>query len=628
VRERQIIERVWQKESEKLLNSLIKLNLKYIYYRRKAMTIMPRQQIFSEGVFAVPAVWRVQIPNDLIDLKDVILDQFMSVETIKDEANLVFVKDDCLASEAYRIVVSLSKITITYGDYRGAVWALSTVIALSRNGVIRQQTIVDHPDFPFRGYLLDISRDKLPSLSTLKELIDKLMLVKINHLQLYVEGFVLKLPSFPDLPYDDPLTLPEFLDLQEYAKKRGIDLAPNINTFGHMTKWLALERYRDLAESPEGFFLEGYPFPPSTLNPLDERSQTLAKAICMDLLSVSKSPFFNLNGDEPFELGTGKSKTACQNESRGKIYLRHMRPLIEAVKQKARPMIFGDVIRNEPEAITGLPDGTVVIDWGYDRDYDFSLLSQKLQGKHDFILAPGTSSWNSFIGRFKDMKSSIDNARTNALNYGAIGMLLTDWGDFSHPQPLVVSYPAIAYFANTAWSGATNMSTALFEADSLLFDEQEDFADIVTQMAGYGDIEPMYLHNRTIAFASWMYVDKDKDHPLGFKHAIWSEALRRLSIGEDRAQRILDLSERSLARLTGASLEAREIRQAIRLVKAGVLLNRIVAGESRHVNEAKAILENVDKEYARLWLSRNRSCGLESSQYTVELLRSFLDNYY
>ena len=344
------------------------------------MTIMPRQQIFSEGVFAVPAVWRVQIPNDLIDLKDVILDQFMSVETIKDEANLVFVKDDCLASEAYRIVVSLSKITITYGDYRGAVWALSTVIALSRNGVIRQQTIVDHPDFPFRGYLLDISRDKLPSLSTLKELIDKLMLVKINHLQLYVEGFVLKLPSFPDLPYDDPLTLPEFLDLQEYAKKRGIDLAPNINTFGHMTKWLALERYRDLAESPEGFFLEGYPFPPSTLNPLDERSQTLAKAICMDLLSVSKSPFFNLNGDEPFELGTGKSKTACQNESRGKIYLRHMRPLIEAVKQKARPMIFGDVIRNEPEAITGLPDGTVVIDWGYDRDYDFQPAFAKTTG--------------------------------------------------------------------------------------------------------------------------------------------------------------------------------------------------------------------------------------------------------
>lgn len=41
-----------------------------------------------------------------------------------------------------------------------------------------------------RGVMLDISRDKVPTLKTLFEIVDLLSLLKINHLQLYVEGFL------------------------------------------------------------------------------------------------------------------------------------------------------------------------------------------------------------------------------------------------------------------------------------------------------------------------------------------------------------------------------------------------------------------------------------------------------
>ena len=46
--------------------------------------------------------------------------------------------------------------------------------------------ISDAPDFPARGVMLDISRDKVPTLETLFMLVDELASLKINQLQLYI----------------------------------------------------------------------------------------------------------------------------------------------------------------------------------------------------------------------------------------------------------------------------------------------------------------------------------------------------------------------------------------------------------------------------------------------------------
>ena len=47
--------------------------------------------------------------------------------------------------------------------------------------------IDDWPDFPARGVMLDISRDKVPTMATLFALVDLLAELKINQLQLYTE---------------------------------------------------------------------------------------------------------------------------------------------------------------------------------------------------------------------------------------------------------------------------------------------------------------------------------------------------------------------------------------------------------------------------------------------------------
>ena len=583
----------------------------------------------GSGSYHLPAKLAIHLPAELNELTGV-LDQHLTwMASPKAAADLLFLPDGRLPAEGYRLAIAETGITIAYADYQGAVWALSSLLAFIREDNLNYSQMTGQPRLSLRGYLLDISRDKLPTMASLREIIDAMMLLKLNHLELYGEGFSQRLPSFPDLPYDEALSMAEFEDLQAYARIRGIDLVPNINTFGHMTKWLALPKYSHLAESPSGFSLEGYPFPPSTLDPLQAESQELAKQIIADFLEVSRSPYFHVNGDEPFELGQGKSKAACASEGRGNIYLRHVGPLLEfLVERGIRPLLWGDVLRTHPEVIGELPPSTIIVDWGYDRDYDFSRLAKAVAGRRKLILAPGTSSWNSFTSRFKDMKASIDNALRTAFDTQALGMLLTDWGDFSHPQPLVISYPALVYFANMCWSGAANLDDVAAWTDRHLFG-QERYAEIIIDSAGYADLEPRYLHNRTVTFASWMYVDKSGNRPLAFKHAIWINALSQMPLGDDAARRILALVGRNLHLLGGKSdLIAREITQALLLVKAGVLLNQVANGDRKAVAEAKETLQAISGNYRQLWLRRNRAAGLDESYKTLEILLAFLDNFH
>lgn len=50
--------------------------------------------------------------------------------------------------------------------------------------------IHDYPSIKNRGYMLDISRGRIPNLAHIKKIIDIMTDLKYNQLQLYMESFV------------------------------------------------------------------------------------------------------------------------------------------------------------------------------------------------------------------------------------------------------------------------------------------------------------------------------------------------------------------------------------------------------------------------------------------------------
>jgi hypothetical protein len=67
-------------------------------------------------------------------------------------------------------------------------------------------------------------------------------------------------------------------------------------------------------------------------------------------------------------------------------------------------------------------------------------------------VCPGTSSWNSLAGRTHNAILNLAAAAREGSAAGAAGMLVTDWGDNGHLQPLPVSYLGLLLGAGFAWN--------------------------------------------------------------------------------------------------------------------------------------------------------------------------------
>src|SRR5262249_39652617 len=108
--------------------------------------------------------------------------------------------------------------------------------------------IRDYPDFARRGVMLDISRGRVPNLSTLLDLVEHLALFKINEFQLYTEHTFAYRHYEPVWRRWGPLAAQDIRQLAARCRQLGIDLVPNKNSFGPLRYWLEYPPLKHLAE--------------------------------------------------------------------------------------------------------------------------------------------------------------------------------------------------------------------------------------------------------------------------------------------------------------------------------------------------------------------------------------------
>src|SRR6185295_19601229 len=91
--------------------------------------------------------------------------------------------------EGYHLTIGEERIGIVARDGAGLAHGFATLTQLVRQFGKRlpQLHIEDHPEFAHRGVMLDISRDKVPTMATLFGLVDMLAEWKVNQFQLYME---------------------------------------------------------------------------------------------------------------------------------------------------------------------------------------------------------------------------------------------------------------------------------------------------------------------------------------------------------------------------------------------------------------------------------------------------------
>ena len=112
-----------------------------------------------------------------------------SCGTGRHRPDIEYRQDDSIGHEAYRLCVSEHAIVIESSGAPGRFYAEQTLFQIGQVNVsgIPCLEIEDSPDFPVRGYMLDVSRCKVPKMEQLYQLIDLLAHFKYNQFQLYFE---------------------------------------------------------------------------------------------------------------------------------------------------------------------------------------------------------------------------------------------------------------------------------------------------------------------------------------------------------------------------------------------------------------------------------------------------------
>ncbi len=530
--------------------------------------------------------------------------------------------------EGYRLVVAPSGVGIEARDAAGVFYARATLRQLLRvhaaDGALPSLTIEDAPDFAERGVMLDVSRDKVPTMETLYRLVDELASWKVNRLQLYVEH-TFAYRAHPDVWADaSPLTGDELEALGAYGRERFVELVPNQNSFGHMERWLKHPAYASLAEvaTPTSDYM--------SLCPIDPRAIDFLGGLYDDLLPHFTSKTFNVGCDETIDLGKGRSRDAILRLGVGRVYLDFLHKIHGLVAARGRRMQFwGDIVLLHPELIAELPRDVVALNWGYEGNHPFDAEGERFAAAgiaHQ--VCPGTSSWLSIGGRTHNTLANLDAASRSGLAHGAKGLLITDWGDCGHWQPLPVSYLGLAYGAAVAWCREANGDLDVARClDTHVFLDRAGALGAIARDLGevYRDTG-VVVKNASVLALLLLFPDR----PMG-EGRLAGLTVPGLERAGARVEEVVSRlqgarCERDDARVLDAEfgLVADLMRHACRLgiarltAKTGAVASIPAASRAALAED----LSRIVGEHRRVWRLRNRPGGLADSAARMESLLS------
>ena len=541
-------------------------------------------------------------------------------------------------SQGYALTITSDGIVAEAGTPAGIFYAVCTLIQLIEQAGPRLPCLLsaDWPDFAARGVMLDISRDRVPTLATVLDLVDMLAGWKINQLQLYTEH-TFAYRSHPEVwASASPFSGQDILELDAYCRQRYVELVPNQNSFGHMHRWLRHPRYAALAETldefatPWGVTMTG----PFGLAPEDPGSLELLRGLYDELLPHFSSRMFNVGCDETIDLGQGRSKAACEQRGVGRVYLDFLLKIYGEVAARGRTMQFwGDIIIQHPELIAELPKDAIALEWGYQAGHPFAEHCPQFAASGlSFYVCPGTSSWNSIGGRTDNAIGNLLNAAENGLKHGANGYLITDWGDRGHWQALPISYLGFAAGAAFAWALDTNRDMDVARATSLhaFRDPSGTIGRAAYDLGNIYRLLGPEIHNSSLLF--WVLqlplaeLQQPRDSlaqtiitqvaPL-LTPALFADAAAAI----DRA--IEPIGQAQMAR-PDAVLIRREFANTARMMRhacrrAALALHAADAGTGGALDQD---MQQIIAEYQQLWLARNRPGGLPDSVARLENARA------
>jgi hexosaminidase len=248
-------------------------------------------------------------------------------------------KNKIKKAEGYQLHIGINNIRIIAKDSAGFFYATITLMQLMhtdiwRNGgnhksmwVIPTCTIIDAPRYPWRGVMLDTSRNFF-SKAYIKKFLDRMAQHKLNRFHWHLtddEGWRIEIKKYPlltqvgakrgpgtKLPFSifpamrgaknrvqsGYYTQADIREVVSYAKDRSIEILPEIDIPGHSKA--AVIAYPTLLQDPQdtSIYRSVQKIRNNTINPAMESSYVFLENVLSEVSSLFPFAYIHLGGDE------------------------------------------------------------------------------------------------------------------------------------------------------------------------------------------------------------------------------------------------------------------------------------------------------------------------------------------
>ena len=345
------------------------------------------------------------------------------------KGDVCLVTDATLKSEAYKLEITIKKITIRASDLQGFYYAFQSIRQLLPSAIESEQvtenvdwtvpalTITDQPRFGYRGLLVDVARFFSPKENLLR-IIDCMAMLKLNKLHLHLvddNGWRIEIKKYPLLTeigscrVDRPgktfperrnprqgeptvekgfYTQDEIREIVRYAQERHIEVIPEIEMPAHSNA--ALAAYPLLSCPVVDKFIGVLPGLGGNHADVifcagNDSVFTFLQDILDEVLELFPSKYIHLGGDEARkthweECPLCQARMKAENlENTEELQGYFMARVARYVQNKGREVIGWDELTN-----ARIPEGSIILGW---QGYGQAALKAAELG-HRFIMTP------------------------------------------------------------------------------------------------------------------------------------------------------------------------------------------------------------------------------------------------
>ncbi|HEY6447231.1 MAG TPA: family 20 glycosylhydrolase [Acidobacteriaceae bacterium] len=277
------------------------------------------------------------------------------------------------------------------------------------------------------------------------------------------QGSALRFASVSGLiTHRNAFTPEQLRDLAEYGRRHGVDLLPELESFGHtgyITRSPAFAHLLDRDPNGSSEFSGVCPVDPATLE--------LMTRLYGEIASIFPSTWLHGGCDEVNWGGSARSRRALRISSRAQIWADYLNALNRAAADLHKALIvWGDfVLHKEPQILDLLDKRIVIMDWDY-AETDPGPLQATLQkiAAHGAraIGAPALSCyrWGPRVGarQLRNVDAFAD-AYLRSSEPASLGVVVTNWVPSRYIQNSVWDSFAHAAVALTQGSAAAQSSS-------------------------------------------------------------------------------------------------------------------------------------------------------------------------